>query len=292
MTQPILMRDKIISFVKANGPVLPYQIAKVINENMIIASAHLSEMVASGILKISSLKVGGSPLYYAPGQEHLLQKYSQNLHEKDRKAYELLSQKRILEDTSLEPLTRVALREIKDFAVPIKVTQNDKVYLFWRWYLANDNEVRSLINSYFESLILKKEKITEAEETKKNTGQSKQEQTVLKQKELIEPMKDSFYNSITDFFKKSKINVLSFEIIKKNSEMDFVIEVPSAFGDVTYYCKTKNKKRISDSDLTNAYVAGQLKKLPVVFLCRGELSKKAENILKNLSGLTFMKLPQ
>ena len=33
-------REKVISIVKSKGPILPFQIAKEINSNLLIASAH------------------------------------------------------------------------------------------------------------------------------------------------------------------------------------------------------------------------------------------------------------
>ena len=55
--------------------------------------------------------------------------------------------------------------------------------------------------------------------------------------------------------------------------------MPSAVGSLIYYCKARSKKRISDSDLSSAFVQGQLKKLPVLFLTKGELTKKAKEML-------------
>ena len=48
-----------------------------------------------------------------------------------------------------------------------------------------------------------------------------------------------------------------------------------------------NKKRISDSDLSNAYVKGQLKRLPVLILSSGELSAKAQQMIGKELNLTF-----
>ncbi|MBI2661459.1 hypothetical protein HYX09_04325, partial [Candidatus Woesearchaeota archaeon] len=59
------MRDKVISLVKSQGPLLPSHVAKQIGTNILMASAYLAELVSSGIIRISNIKVGGSPLYYA-----------------------------------------------------------------------------------------------------------------------------------------------------------------------------------------------------------------------------------
>ena len=96
---------------------------------------------------------------------------------------------------------------------------------------------------------------------------------------------------LNKFFEKNKIKVISNEIVKKNSEIDFIVEIPSVVGNLQYYCKAKNKKRINDSDLSNAFVKGQFKKLPVLVISPGELSGKAQEILaKELNNITFKKM--
>ena len=44
--------------------------------------------------------------------------------------------------------------------------------------------------------------------------------------------------------------------------------------------KAKNKQKISDSDLSLLYVQAQMKKMPVLLLTTGELTKKAQDLLK------------
>jgi len=92
MNDKILLRDDVIGLVRSKGPILPSHVAKAINTNIIMASAYLSELVASKIINISNTKVGGSPLYYAPGQEASLLKFADNLNEKERRALELLKE--------------------------------------------------------------------------------------------------------------------------------------------------------------------------------------------------------
>ena len=286
-------RDKILEFVGKNGPVLPSQISKLIGMDMILANAHLAELTASSKLKISTLKVGGSPLYYLPGQEHMLQKFISNLNEKEKKAYDLLQQNKVLRDSEQEPVVRVALREIKDFGVQLNVNFNDNREIFWKWYLSNDAEVEQLIRSKLGIEKEEEKKIEDQKEEPKKIEPQLKEPIEKSPKKLKErkPRKekdDNFLSDITKFFEKNKIEVVNREVIKKNSEIDFIITIPSVVGNLQYYCKAKNKKRISDSDLSNAYVKGQLKRLPVLVLSSGELSAKAEELLtKELNNLAF-----
>ena len=284
-------KQKIIELIKTKGPVIPAQVAKEINSDILMSSAHLSELSSESKVKISNIKIGGTPLYYLPGQEASLQNFSSNLHEKARKAFELLKEKKILRDTKSDPVMRVALREIKDFAIPLQVTYQDNKEIFWKWHMLGKEEAESLIKSALTKKdVLKKEKEikpeTEKEPFKKIIEEKKPEikkETIkkepLKQKEINRTDDTShFLEEIHSYLNDNKVTIKNKEIIRKNSEIDFILEVPSTIGALEYYCKAKNKKRVNDSDLSSAYAQGQLKKLPVLFLTKGELTKKAKEI--------------
>jgi len=272
-------KQKILELIKIKGPIIPAQISKEINSDILMSSAHLSELSSEGRVKVSNVKIGGTPLYYLPGQEPQLQNFSDNLHEKERKAYEILKEKKILRDNKLEPVIRVALREIKDFAVPLQVTYQNNKEIFWKWYLLNKEETESLI----KPMLTKKEEPIETKKTepKKEIKPQTKEQIKkeIKERPLRADTTSSFLQELKSYFNRNKINIKNEQIIRKNSEIDFILEIPSTIGSLDFYCKAKNKKRVNDSDLSSAYVQGQLKKLPVLFLTKGDLTKKAKEIL-------------
>ena len=300
-------RERIVEIVKVKGPVLPVQISKEIGSDILMASAHLAELTASNRLKISTIKVGGSPLYYLPGQEAMLQKFVGNMNDKEKKAFDLLNQNKILRDVEQEPVIRVALREIKDFAIPLNVTHNNNREIFWKWYLTSNEEAEQLIKEKLKILEkpiekAQKQEIKEQKLEERPLQQKIEEKLIEMQKETKQKIKqprkykprekeDSFLKEIIKFFERNKINIISSEIIKRNSEIDFIVEIPSVVGNLQYYSKARNKKRINDSDLSQAYVKGQLKRLPVLVISSGELSAKAQEMIgKELSNLTFKKI--
>lgn len=269
------VKEKILEFIKQKGPILPVQIAKEINSDILMASAHLSELKANKQIKISNLKIGGSPLYYLQGQETRLQEFTSNLHEKEKRIYDLLSQKKILRDNNLDPVMRVAIRAIKDFAIPLQVNYKDSKEIFWKWYLLPSVEAEGSIKEQIKALkpVIKKE------------IPKKIEKPIKKETLSI------FFNEITNYFNKNKINIISQNIIRKNSEINFVIELSSAVGNLRYFCIAKSKKKINDGDLSSAYIKAQSKKLPVLFLTKGELTKKAKEILeKEFKGMNIKKI--
>ena len=137
------LKSKILLFIQKNGPSIPVHISKEIRENMIFTGAVLSELISNKKLLVSSAKIGSSPVYYLAGQEY---KLSQVLHPhmKDiyKKAHDLIKDNIILRDSELEPWQRVALRELKDFAVMLMLSSGE---IFWKWHLTSDEAAELLI---------------------------------------------------------------------------------------------------------------------------------------------------
>lgn len=304
--------DKVVQMIRIKGPVLPSQINKEIETDILFASAILSELVEKKTLKISSLKVGGSPLYYAPGQEYKLQQFADRLHPKEKEAYELLRQKKVLKDDRQVPALRAALRGIKDFARPLQVTVNGVNHIFWKWYLLSNEEAGKTIKGMMNIPEIKKpepapskaevqkeiepkpgkvteKKPVERKEIKREKPKKKEIQKELKKEPevRIEEPKDRFFRKVKKYFDDSSITMLDFKLVRKESDLEFTVKIPSTVGTLAYFCKAKNKKKISDGDLSSVYINAQSKKMPVLFLTTGELTKKAEALLekefKNMS---------
>ena len=117
------IKERIIETVKTKGPSLPVHIASEIQTSILFTSAFLSELLSEKQLKITHMRVGSSPVYFLPGQEPQIEKYSQHLKSREKDAFMLLKEKGNLKDDEQEPAIRVALRSIRDFAIPFKYNQ-------------------------------------------------------------------------------------------------------------------------------------------------------------------------
>jgi hypothetical protein len=282
--------DRILELVRQKGPILPVHVSKEINDNILITSARLSELLSNKQISISHVKVGGSPLYYVRGQEEKLQEHSSNLANKEKEAYELIKKYRILRDSAQEPAIRVALRQIKDFTVPLQVDFESKTEIFWKWYLTDSAEAQLLIKG-----ILTEEPVPEREHAQVATEQPKKEarlpaQTSKIKKEEKPVQKDIraekdknpkniFFRNNKEFFDKHKIEVLETNEIKRDNEFDFIVELETSIGNTKYFCKSKNKKKITESDLSTALLQSQSKGMPLLFLTNGKLGKRAKEML-------------
>jgi hypothetical protein len=315
--------QKVIDTIKLNGPVIPSKIAKVLGTDIIMASAVLSELLSSKKIKISKLKVGGSPVYFLPGQENKLENFKNYLNEKDQRTVDLLKQKKVVRDRDVEPLIRVSLREIKDFAVPLQVNVNGQKEIFWKWHLLTNNEAEQVLKSILQppkpeikKEIPKEEPIVKEETPAPKPPAIKKEEPVVQQQEtiqkeipkpverkpepkqevLIKPKparkqenKEEFFRKVKSHFSRKNIKILK-EISKKRSEEEYIIKIPSQIGELEYYCRAKSKKRISDSDLDAVFAQGQLLKLPIILVTCGELSKKAQEKLKEFKSIIIKKI--
>jgi len=293
--------EKVLEIIKTKGPVLPIQIVKEIGGNTFFAGAILSQLVDEKKVFLSHTKIGGSPVYYVKGQEWRLQELYKYLNEKDKRTFDLLKQKLILRDSALDPLTRVSLRNIKDFAIPLEVIREDKKEIFWKWYLLSDEEAKKLIGEELRRLEPEKQNIVketknetierEEKEEIKQLAEKREEEIEKKEKKEIKiEEKDDFFEKIRKFFKDKNIEIVDINVIKKNTEIDFIIKIPSSVGSLEYYCKAKNKKKVSDADLTSVYVKSQVKKMPAIFVSTGELTKRAKELLGKEIKLKFLKI--
>ena len=140
--------EKIRAFLKEHGPSTPTQLCKHLNTSLLFASAMLGQVASQGDVKISKLKIGGgSPLYYLKNDSPKLQEFAKHLPPREYNAYEQLKEKKVLKDAQLEPVTRVALRNVRDFAEPISIIRGEQKELFWKWYLLSDDEAKEGIRN-------------------------------------------------------------------------------------------------------------------------------------------------
>ncbi len=402
-------QDKVLDFLRTSGPTLPSKVAKNINTNILIASAHLSDLKSQGKVKITYMKIGGSPLYYLPGQESQIFPFAaENVNPKDYAVLERLKVDKILRESELDLLSKVALRQLKDFAVPLQVMLAGNREIFWKWFSLSSEETNQIIQQHVGPEIEEQQPVipeaepspseisseetlpvvetvseTSAEKDPTSTASevnveneplppleiaesieiniepeaSKVEQlkeepvkeeksrvildkpkVTIKDEPVIEEIKevapveevkealigepqlddttsklenelnkkvekpkesshilekdttkpkrkktkieDNFLPIISEFFKVKEIIIDQKEIIRKNSEVNFLINVPSVVGTVTYYCKAKKKARVDEKDISAAYMEAQIKRLPLLFIYTKQITSKALEMIE------------
>lgn len=103
-------------------------------------------------------------------------------------------------------------------------------------------------------------------------------------------LQGEFGDKVKAFFEKTGVTVKECNIVKKKTEFDLIVELPSAFGRLQYYCKVRSKKKLNEADISAAFVQGQLRKLPILLITDGELNKQGQSVLDQLKAVTLTRV--
>jgi hypothetical protein len=256
---------------------LPIHIARETGLSTLFASAVLSEMVSNKVLNVSNLKVGGSPLYYLPGQEIALENFYNYLPAKEKEVFLLLKKNSILEDEKLQPAYRVAMRSIRDFAVPLHANTEYGEKIFWRFHSLPKEKAIETINS-----ILSKEKKAKRVERKEKPREEKPKV------EKAKAVGEDFIRKVYEHISKENIKVIS-EVEKKKKSVIIKILVSSSVGNIEMLAIAKDKRTLSENDIRLLLSYGQSMKLPILLLCNGKPSKRALQEIETFKSYLILK---
>ncbi|MFB6246651.1 MAG: hypothetical protein ABEI74_03615 [Candidatus Pacearchaeota archaeon] len=165
------VKEKILSYIREKGPLLPVQIAREIGISSLFISAYLSELISAKKLEVSKMKVGNSPLYYIPGQENSLENFSTHLKPQEKEAIEQLKEKQVLKDSDLEPATRVALQSVQDFAIPFEHSGEK----YWRYMTISEEDALQKIPEGPREETVQEKTNTESDTETEGPGETPQE---------------------------------------------------------------------------------------------------------------------
>lgn len=280
--------EKIVSLIKSKGPVVPGQISSEIGYDNLLTSAMLSELASSKKLLISHIKVGSSPLYYLPEQKYALENFINHLPLKEKEAFLLLKKSLLLDDSKIEPAYRVAFRNLKDFAVPIQVSQNGEERIFWRMHSFSPEEAASRIKEIVanEAQKIKDETLEKpAEPVAKPKPVSAKR---LEKQRQIEAETSRIKGKIAAFAKSNNIEIAE-ELKSKKNELYFRVLIESSLGKIEYLMAFSNKGVLESKDINTAARKGKSLKMPVLFLSNGQPNKGAEKKISSLKCLLIFK---
>ncbi|MBD3253295.1 hypothetical protein GF386_06175 [Candidatus Pacearchaeota archaeon] len=275
--------EKIINILKQKGPSLPINIAKDLQMNSLFISAFLSELANEKRIKVSSMKVGGSPLYYLQGQEEKLENFYKFLHPREAEAFLMLKQKKILKDSEQEPAIRVAMRSIKDFAIPFE--KNNEIY--WRYMLIPESELKQKPERIQKQEIKKTEKRSKQIQKTPEITVSGKSASEFENPLIIKPEKAKKQKPKSDFIMKT-INFLNQNNLKiieeknyKSKEYNCIVQIKSELGLINFLTQAKDKRTVTETDLKKLLSNSQKIPLPALLLYTGEISKKAKEYIDN-----------
>jgi hypothetical protein len=260
--------------------------------NTLLTSAFLSEMSSEKMIKISHMKIGGSPLYYSPSNFKMLENFSAHLGSKEKEAFSLIKEKKVLQDDLQTPVIRVALRSLKDFALLFK--EENKI--FWRYFLISEEQAKQLAKPAVREVapIIETPKIAEITTSKKEMIEDKKQEIIeikkpeqifqkpeeqiieIEKPKILKPrkkpaQKEDFLNEVSNFLSKKGVEIVNIEKFDKK-EVTAKVRVQNKECLLIAY----NKKKIDNKELLKAYKKSQSMGLPYSVISRGNMSKKTK----------------
>lgn len=240
-----------------NGPSLPVRIAKAIDMDPVFASAILSELLSAKKIKMSNLKIGSSSLYLLPGQEQKLEEHTENLKSIENDAYIKLREKKVLDDEKETPVIRVALRSIKDFAIPFKFQEK----IMWKYAFIPDEKIESILNPRR----IEKPRIEAKEESKKIESIF----TSSKEESKAKKPRTTFLEQVEKFLEKQDTKITSINEVDKKK---VIAQIESESETALLFAF--NKTRITEQELMKCYKQAKAANLSYHLIILGDLTKK------------------
>ncbi len=293
-----LTSEQVLAVVRQRGPIIPNDIRKALEQpDSTLISVYLSDLTQKGTLRRTNVKLGSSSFYYTPEQRPKVAELAKHLNEKERRVAERLRTEGVLRPVQEEPLTRVCLKNTPDFAIPIQVKTGQEEETFYRWFLLPSEEAGQRIRA----MLGKTKPEPAAPETKpqpkvaaKPVEKPKPQPKMPKgaaQQHLPQEVtaQSAFGKRLLDYFSKRGIHVEEFNEVRKDSDVECVVRMPTPVGDITYFCKARSKKRSSDGDLAAAILAAKRRMLPALYVTTGQVTQKAKKA-KELQEITVVEI--
>jgi len=283
-----ITQQTVLAHVTQHSPIVGAKIASDLGSDSFLVGAYLSELIDSKQLFLTRSTAAGAPLYYVLSQHADIVVLREKLKEKDRRTFDLLQGEGVLREDDLDPLTRVSLKNLPDFAQSLNIKLGTETVTFWKWFLLSNDDVIGILQKKYiaKNETPKSNSNTPAQSESSVQATKKVVQTAISEavpelNGLIEQLSHCRNTGeIISQIEQANIRISSSIDIKKNKESDCIIHIPTAFGVQKYFVKILFKKKITDTDLSSLFMQGSLKHMPICLITDGVLTKKAE-ILHN-----------
>ncbi len=270
------MKDRIFALLKEKGPMFPAEVAAKLGGNSFLAKAYLSELVSGGAIRAESMGLKEGFIYFLPGQEKIAEK----------KVQEVINFKRTpsMYSEGKKNISPELLEKQKKFSQLTNETlQKDKEMEIRRMQRIRELEEKRRIDQ--------RKKQEEAKRISSDTqGRKLKERSLSASVQEKHESKDSFEDMAMDFIQKNGITIVEELESKRKTEIDLIVEVPSPVGNLPFFCKIRNKKKINDSDLSLVHSTAISKNMNALLITKGELSKSAKSFLEKTDNLIVKKI--
>jgi|SRR3989344_772565 len=291
--------DKAYEIVR-QGPCLPVEVASKLGVDSFLANAYLSQLIDANKIKASKERVGNAFVYFLPGHEGAANSRVQALLQPTQKTARMFAssvpagaeveQKRQAFAERLQEIEKkeaIQKAQPKQEVKPISIAEKVKQEFLDRFRPAIAEQLARQEAKPAPVLV---QPATKMHEDRKIAEQMMQEvEKKVKETKEIKIDSSKLVDKALAFLADGHADIISKDLKKKGKEADIIAHIPSPIGNLKYLVVVRDKKTVSEADLSLAFTEGQSKKMPVLFVTNGKLTKTAENYLSLISGLVKFK---
>lgn len=290
--------DKAFDVVRT-GPVLPVEVASKLGIDSFLANAYLSQLVDAGKIKQSKDRVGNSFVYFLVGQEAQASSKISNLLQGGKKTARMYASSvpagPEVEQKRLAFTQRLAEIEAKEVQIRRPAPQQPLPQIVQKPTVSETakQEFLNVLKPAIESQLkqqaqppaqpvqLNLPKIPSPQEVFAAVGRSIKSTIFMEESRIVE--------KALGFLVDAGSEIIGKELRKKGREADILAVVPTPIGPIKFLVMVRDKRTVSEAELSLAFTAGQHKKLPVIYVTNGKLTKNAQNYHQVISGLVKIK---
>lgn len=292
-------REKIIAAIERLGPVQPLDIRRALQEgDTVLLGAILSEMAHGGTVAISRTRRGGSPFYYLPARPETLEQVSQYLNEKDRKTYEIIRERKVVREDSLDPLTRVSLQNIPDFSRRFTVPTENGAIAYWRYYLFPEEEARKrILGEAPRAPEQQAQKPAPPPSPPKEEEEESPRETSLKERQETFSRNDPAWAEDDELYKKAKRfasgipgTISSARQVRPNQEIRMFLDIAGKLGRERVLAIAYSRKTLPEQLVWKALLEARSEGLPLIVLKDSPFPKSLEKKFSAIPNVYFKRI--
>ena len=298
--------DKVYELLRQNGPMLPVEVASKLGVDSFLASAYLSQLTDMGKIKPTKERVGSTFVYFIQGQDiaasnkvSVLLKPTQKTARMFASAVPAGAEVEQKRQAFAERLQEIEKKETEQKAIKQEqarveapkpqrsISEQIKQDFLDRFRPAIMETLQKREAPKVPVLPAKTEPAPAVDDKKLAQQMMAEIQQRTAPKKILPEGK--LVEKAVAFLAESKGDIISKDLKKKGKEADIIALIPSQIGNLKYLILVRDKKTITDADLSMAYAEAANKKLPALFMTHGKLTKGAEAYLQTISGLVKVK---
>ncbi len=301
--------DKAFDVVRAQGPVLPVEVASKLGVDSFLATAYLAQLVETGKIKQTKERIGTSFIYHLSGQEGAANARIITLQQSGKKTARMFAREvpQSPEVTARQKAFADRLAEIEAKEIQAKITAPSVAERAVDKTVAKPlPEVRTAEETHIRPQITHNSSTRETNQEFLDRFKPAIAEQLAKPVQEVKSAVSHFISEVGKkispkqqdgllvekalaFLVDGRADIISKELRKRGRDADIVATIPTSIGPMRILIIVRDKKTISEADLSVVYTEGQNKKLPAIFVTNGKLTKSAQSYHQAIAGLVKIK---